>query len=852
MRILYTIMAYGPQIIASEVHSELGREFRAAGHSFAVLSLDDYSAGGEAGAALFEGEAGIVPLYKLNFGNSGWRRFSRKLVGRLFKYAFFIELVLGLWRFLRAHQNDFDLAHVEAAYPLGAAWAIAGWLAGSKLPFVLNLQGADVMSLPRYDYGYGRFWLPRRLLRFAFKRCAGVRANSERTADLAIQHGADPARVQVIYRNISDQIYPTPEIDLTANKQTQAQMLRQRHDLLPGPIVLALSRLHPFKGLDFLVQAVPILRQQWPDINILICGPSRRTPQFGDYRVYLEKMAQKLGVAENIVFTGKIDFAQSAAYQAGADLLVVPSVVEALNKVVIEAAAVGTPSVITETTGIALPAVRDAVGLSVKASDPASLAEGIAALLSDPGRREQMSRRGPAWAKDFSSAAIASRLLDFYRTALGPKLGLCYVAYPSSLALKSANAIQTFSTCRELRRLAPDTLVLIPRLPGRASRFKEIGARHLWRWPFNFFNNFGPLKIIPWSYVERTVFSFEAGLYLLWRKLTGRGPKTIYVRDVICAYWLIRWWRPLLSARVIYEVHDLESQHPSRNKSRWLRRWLEKVDQTVVGDSDTLVSLTGVFRDYVVQQGLRSRKSKIEDRKSKNEDRTTVGLWPNSALSPQPSALSTAVIPDAYDDQTYRPLPEAERLAARRKLGLDPAEFIIVYSGLTFAYRSLDKLVAAFSRFVGQYPGAKARLILAGGRPFERAEIEKVARQCGVAERVQCVGQQGPETVNLYLNAASLLAIPDTVTDLTASPLKLFEYAAVARPVMLPDIPALKEILPAEEAVYFERGKVEAMQVAIEWVYCHPAEAEVRARAACASVAHYTYANRARTILDLV
>lgn len=838
MRILYTIMAYGPQIIASEVHSELGREFRAAGYSFAVLSLDDYSAGGEAGAALFEGEEGIVPLYKLNFGNSSWRRFSRKLVGRLFKYAFFIELVLGLWRFLRTHKNDFDLAHVEAAYPLGAAWAVAGWLAGTKLPFVLNLQGADVMSLPRYDYGYGRFWLPRRLLRFAFKRCAGVRANSERTAELAVQHGADPARVQVIYRNISDQIYPAPEVDLAANKQIQQQMLRQRHDLLPGPIVLALSRLHPFKGLDFLVQAVPILRQQWPDINILICGPSRRTPQFGDYRVYLEKMAQKLGVAENIVFTGKIDFAQSAAYQAGADLLVVPSVVEALNKVVIEAAAVGTPSVITETTGIALPAVRDGVGLSVKASDPASLAEGIAALLSDPEHREEMSQRGPAWARDFSSAAIAARLLDFYRTALGPKRRLCYVAYPSSLDLKSANAIQTYSTCRELRRLAPDTLVLIPKLPGRASRFQEIGARHLWRWPFNFFNNFSPLKIIPWSYIERTVFSFEAGLYLWWRKLTGRGPKTIYVRDVICAYWLIRWWRPLLGVRVIYEVHDLESQHPSRNKSRWLRRWLEKVDRTVVGDSDTLVSLTGVFRDYVVEQGLRDQKSKIEDRRP--------------APSTQHSALETAVIPDAYDAQAYRPLPEAEKLAARRKLGLDPAEFVIVYSGLTFAYRSLDKLVEAFSRFVGQYPEAKARLILAGGRPFERAEIEKAARQCGVAELVQCVGQQGPETVNLYLNAASLLAIPETVTDLTASPLKLFEYAAVARPVMLPDIPALKEILPADEAVYFERGKVEAMQAAIEWVYCHPPEAEVRARAACVSVARYTYANRARTILELV
>ncbi len=819
-------MAYGPQIIASEVHSELGREYRAAGHHFAVLSLNEYGAGGEAGATLFEGEAGVVPLYTIGFGNSFGRRLSRKLVGRLFKYAFFIELVLGLWRFLRAHKGEFDLAHVEAAYPLGAAWALASRLAGVRLPFVLNLQGADVMSLPRYDYGYGRYRLPRRLLNYALRRCAGVRANSEQTAALAIELGADPARVEVIYRNISDQIYPPPAIDLTANKRTQQQVLRDRYDLLPGPIVLALSRLHPFKGLDFLIEAVPLLRQQWPDLNVLICGPSRQTPQFGDYRVYLEKLALKLGVAENIIFTGKIDFAQSAAYQAGADLLVVPSIVEALNKVVIEAAAVGTPSVITETTGIALPAVRDGVGLSVKPSDPAALATGIATLLSDLERRRTMGERGPGWASNFSSAAIAVRLLNFYQTVLGPKRGLCYVAYPSSLTLKSANAIQTFSTCRELRRQAPDTLVLLPKLPGRPSRFVEIGARHLLRWPFNFFNNFGPLKPVPWSYVERSVFSFEVGLYLLWQRLTGRGARAIYVRDVICAYWLIKWWRPLLKTRVIYEAHDLEARHPSRNKGRWLRRWLEKVDRTVVGDSDSLVSLTGVFRDFVLEEGLRSN------------------------ATGQPSTI--AVIPDAFDNQTYQPMSEAERLMARQALGFGPDEFLIVYSGLTFAYRSLDKLVEAFSHFGQTHPEAKSRLVFAGGRPFERAEVEEVARRCGVAERVQCVGQQGPEKVNLYLNAASLLAIPDTVTDLTASPLKLFEYAAVARPVLLPDIPALKEILPTDQAIYFERGNLAEMQAAIEWAYCQPAEAEARAQAAHASVARYTYANRARSILELV
>lgn len=822
MRILYTIMAYGPQIIASEVHSELGREFRSAGNSFAVLSLEDYGSGGEAGATLFPGEAGTVPLYTLRFGNKSWQKFPRKLVSRFFKYAFFLELVFGLVKFLRKHRGEFDVVHVEAAYPLGAAWAITDKLSGTKLPFILNLQGADVMSLPAYDYGYARYRLPRLLLRYAFRKCAGVRANSEQTAALALELGTDPAKVRVIYRNISDQIYPPASKDLAENKAAQQKFLREKYGLKDGPVLIALSRLHPFKGLDFLVKAMPELLEKWPGLNLLICGPGRRTPQFGDYRVYLEKIAHELGVEDRVIFTGKVDFAQSANYQAGADLLIVPSVVEALNKVVIEAAAVGTPAVITETTGIAFPAARDGVGLAVKAADVAALAEGIAGLLEDRAKLDEMSRKGPEWAKSFSSRDIAEKLLDFYKAVTNPARGFVYVAYPSSLVLKSANAIQTFTTCRELRRLAPSSLVLLPRLPGKPSRFEEIGARHLLRWPFNVFNNIKPLKFIPWSYLERTFFAFEVGLTLLFRRLTGRKTRFIYVRDVICAYWLIKWWRPLLGASIIYEAHDLEARNPSRARIPLLRRWLERVDRTVVGESDKLVSLTGAFRDFVIEEGLRRANS------------------------------PAAVIPDAYDAEKYVPMPEAGRLAARETLGIAPDEFLVVYSGLTFAYRSLDKLVEAFGHFTQRHPRAKARLVFAGGRPFERAEVVAQAAKLDLNDKVQCVGQQPAEKVNLYLNAASLLAIPDTVTDVTASPLKLFEYAAVARPIMLPDLPALKEILPGDQAVYFPRGSVEGMLEALEYTFENPAEAAGKALAAYQSVAKYTYTNRARAILDLL
>ena len=58
---------------------------------------------------------------------------------------------------------------------------------------------------------------------------------------------------------------------------------------------------------------------------------------------------------------------------------------------------------------------------------------------------------------------------------------ICYLAYPTSLMLQSANAIQTWTTLREIRRSASQTLALIPRKWREPSRFGELGAVHLLR-----------------------------------------------------------------------------------------------------------------------------------------------------------------------------------------------------------------------------------------------------------------------------------------------------------------------------------------------------------------------------------
>src|SRR5262249_52498036 len=132
----------------------------------------------------------------------------------------------------------------------------------------------------------------------------------------------------------------------------------------------------------------------------------------------------------------------------------------------------------------------------------------------------------------------------------------------------------------------------------------------------------------------------------------------------------------------------------------------------------------------------------------------------------------------------------------------------------------------------------------------EIAQLRAHADTLGLAGLVTWAGQLPQEKITPYLQAADALVIPDTVTDITASPLKLFEYLAAGRAVVLPDIPALAEVLPHEIGYYFQRGNANALAEALANALSDP-QRPARERAGLRAVAPHTYAARAERILAL-
>jgi phosphatidyl-myo-inositol dimannoside synthase len=153
-----------------------------------------------------------------------------------------------------------------------------------------------------------------------------------------------------------------------------------RFGLADRKVVMTLARLAGFeryKGIDEILETLPALLEEDPSLTYMILGD-------GDDRVRLERKAQALGIASQVVFTGFIEEADKADYLRLARVFALPGKGEGFGIVYLEALACGVPVV-----GSRLDGSRDALldgelGELADPNDPQSVRECILRALAKP------------------------------------------------------------------------------------------------------------------------------------------------------------------------------------------------------------------------------------------------------------------------------------------------------------------------------------------------------------------------------------------------------------------------------------------------------------------------------------
>jgi glycosyltransferase involved in cell wall biosynthesis len=285
-------------------------------------------------------------------------------------------------RRLRSLRVEHLHAHF-ANYPALGAWIVSR-LAG--IPYSFTAHAHDLYV---YEDGLER---KVRGARFAV-------AISEFNRELLVRAGGNGTPVHVVHCGVAPDAY-----DQRARKPAGA-----------SPVVLCVAGLREYKGHRYLLEALAAPEGACASARLRLVGD-------GPLRKELERMAEDLGIAGRVDFLGAQPEDRVSEELERADLFVLPSVVaadgntEGIPVALMEALAIGIPTVATRVSGVP-ELVRDGeTGLLAEPEDPASLRAAMERLLSEPERSARMVAAGRLLVeREFDVERSAERLARLFQ-----------------------------------------------------------------------------------------------------------------------------------------------------------------------------------------------------------------------------------------------------------------------------------------------------------------------------------------------------------------------------------------------------------------------------------------------------
>jgi glycosyltransferase involved in cell wall biosynthesis len=261
----------------------------------------------------------------------------------------------------------------------------AAWLAGAHrhLPIVASRRVA--YPLQNHPLALARYHAARRIL-----------AVSHFVAETVIASGISPDHVEVVYDGVEVPPLPSPEL---------RRLARERWGASEGVTLLGcVGYFLPEKGQQFLIRALPALREHNNSCRLLLAGD-------GPCRERLERLVRQLGLESAVHFAGVVE--DVSEVYAALDVFVLPSLAEPLGSSLLTAMAHGMPVVAAASGGVPEYIEHGRNGLLVAVQPKAEYARTLARALMRLLREPDTARRLGAAAREMIAARFtAERMVE--------------------------------------------------------------------------------------------------------------------------------------------------------------------------------------------------------------------------------------------------------------------------------------------------------------------------------------------------------------------------------------------------------------------------------------------------------
>ncbi|MBU0600448.1 glycosyltransferase family 4 protein [bacterium] len=178
-------------------------------------------------------------------------------------------------------------------------------------------------------------------------------------------------------------------------------------------IVTTIGQLKKEKGVEYLLAAVPKVIEKFKEVRFLICGE-------GEYKEELIKLAEKLNITKNVIFTGYYD--DLSQVLGVSDLFITPSLMESLPIVILEAMCAGLPIIGTKVGDIPF-CINSKNGLLIKPKSSEEISKALIKLLTNKEKLKEMGKESRNLVKEkFSDEVMVKKIEGIYLSLINSRV----------------------------------------------------------------------------------------------------------------------------------------------------------------------------------------------------------------------------------------------------------------------------------------------------------------------------------------------------------------------------------------------------------------------------------------------